>query len=308
MSAPLNTAVALFLFKRPEETARVFAEIALAKPPVLLLIADAPRPDRPGEAELCAQARAVVEQVDWPCTVKRNYAEHNLGCQRRLHSGLDWVFGECEQAIILEDDCLPHPDFFRFCEAMLSRYRDDTRVGHIGGSNLQFGRRRGPESYYYSRYNHVWGWASWRRAWAQYDVSLRQWPALRDGGWLRDLLGDTELVLSWSKIFDDVRAGKVDTWDYQWTYCCWTQNQLAVLPAVNLISNIGYGAGATHTQTAGPYAELPLQALDAELVHPRWMIRDDQADQYTERMHGYRPRTWRKAWSRRLRRWLRGGV
>lgn len=300
----MHTPVALFLFKRPAETAQVFAQIALAQPSMLLLVADAPRPDKAGEAELCAQARAVVAQVTWPCTVLHHYAEQNMGCQRRLHSGLDWVFQHCEQAIILEDDCLPHPDFFGFCEAMLARYKDDTRIGHIGGSNLQFGRRRGPASYYYSRYNHVWGWATWRRSWAHYDLGMQHWPALRDGGWLNDLLGNTELVISWTRTFNDAHAGRVDTWDYQWTFACWAQGALSVLPAVNLISNIGYGEGATHTRGSSPYAQLPTQAVDSPLVHPDWLIRDEQADTFTERTHGYRPRTVRKLWSRRLRRWL----
>lgn len=301
----MNTPVALFLFKRPAETARVFAEIARAKPPVLLLIADAHRPDRAGEAALCAETRAVVARVDWPCMVLRNYAEENLGCRRRLHSGLDWVFAQYEEAILLEDDCLPHPDFFGFCEAMLMRYRDDERIGHIGGCNLQLGRRWGGASYYYSRYPHVWGWASWRRSWALYDVELRRWPELRATGWLRNWLGNIELQSSWTRIFDDVYEGKVDTWDYQWTFACWMQRALSVVPMTNLISNIGHGAGATHTLSASPYDALPLQALGQPLVHPPKMLRNDAADTFTERLHGYRPRTEFKEWRRGLRRWLR---
>lgn len=176
----LQTPVVFFIFDRPDTTARVFAEIARGKPPKLLLVADGPRPDHPGEAEKCAAARAVVEQVDWPCEALTDYAETNLGCRRRVSSGLDWVFATVEEAIILEDNCLPHPTFFRFCEELLERYRDDERVMRISGGNHKFGRKIGTDSYYFTRYAHVWGWASWRRAWRYYDVNMKSWMSATD--------------------------------------------------------------------------------------------------------------------------------
>ena len=130
---------------------------------------------------LRAGARAVTEEVDWPCEVERDYADANLGCKRRVSTGVSWVFEQAEEAILLEDDCLPHPSFFRYCEELLERYRDDDRVMHISGDNLRFGRR-GEASYFFSRYPHVWGWASWRRAWRHYDPDLREWTmAARQG-------------------------------------------------------------------------------------------------------------------------------
>ena len=122
----LNTAVAFIIFKRPEETQRVFAEIRKVKPPKLLVVADGSRPDRPGEDLQCAAARAIIDQVDWECEIFRNYADTNLGCRDRISSGLDWVFDTVEEAIIIEDDCLPHPTFFRFAEELLERYRDES--------------------------------------------------------------------------------------------------------------------------------------------------------------------------------------
>ena len=173
----METAVALILFRRPEQTARVFERIREARPENLFLIADGPRLGNAEDERECARARAVVEKVDWPCEVHRDFADQNLGLKRRIPSGLDGVFDEVEEAIILEDDCLPHPSFFPYCEELLARYRDDERIVHISGSQLL------PEppsewSYHFSRGPAVWGWATWRRAWRLFDVDLNDWHAL----------------------------------------------------------------------------------------------------------------------------------
>ena len=136
-----------------------------ARPARLLVVADGPRADRPGEAEACARTRAVLDRVDWPCEVETEFSPVNLGCRRRISSGIDWVFRRVEEAVILEDDCVPGDGFFRYCDAMLERHRGDERVMAVTGCNFQFGRRRGDASYYYSHFIHVWGWATWRRAW-----------------------------------------------------------------------------------------------------------------------------------------------
>lgn len=300
----LRTPVALIFFSRPDTTARVFAQIAAARPQRLLLIADAARPDRPGERERCEATRALVERIDWPCEVEKNYATENLGCRQRLASGIDWAFQRAEELIVLEDDCLPHPGFFPYCEALLERYRHEPKVVQISGCNLQHGRRRGEASYYFSRYNHVWGWASWRRAWKGYDPAMPDWPSVRESGWLEQWLGDAELVSVWRRIFDDVHAGRIDTWDYQWTYACWRKAGLTALPNVNLISNLGFRPDATHTVANSPYAALPLKPLRWPLRHPEVIERNDAADRYTEYDHHYRSRP--PSLRKRLSRWLRG--
>jgi hypothetical protein len=190
----IKTPVAFLVFNCPDTTIRVFEEIRCARPPKLLVVADGPRADRPGEADKCQAVRAVIETVDWPCEVLKNYSDVNLGCKIRVSSGLDWVFEQVEEAIILEGDCLPHPTFFRFCEELLETYRDDERIGMISGDNFQFGRKRGDASYYFSRYNHIWGWASWRRAWQHYDRNMAIWPKFRDDHWLNGfgLLGSRD--------------------------------------------------------------------------------------------------------------------
>ncbi|MBW4694498.1 MAG: glycosyltransferase family 2 protein [Lyngbya sp. HA4199-MV5] len=280
----LATPVAFFIFNRPQLTQRVFDAIRQAKPAMLLVVADGARRDRPGEADLCAQTRAIIQQVDWQCQVLTNFSDINLGCKRRVSSGLDWVFDTVEDAIVLEDDCLPHPTFFPFCEELLDHYRHDERMMAISGDNFQFGHRRTDDSYYFSRYNHCWGWASWRRAWRFYDVEMSLWSMVKQGNWLQDLLEDHRAVKYWTEIFDAVSSGHIDTWDYQWTFACWIQSGLTLLPNVNLVSNIGFGSEATHTIGANRLSNLPSEAMPFPLQHPAFVIRDIQADERTHRL------------------------
>jgi hypothetical protein len=283
----VQTPVAFLIFNRPETTRRVFGEIARARPPRLLVVADGPRADVDGEAERCRAAREVIERVDWDCEVLTNYAESNMGCKRRVSSGLSWVFETVEEAIVLEDDCLPHPSFFPFCEELLERYRTDERVTMISGDNFQFNQRRTPYSYYFTRFIHIWGWASWRRAWANYDAEMKLWPELqREMNWLADILGHEDTAAYWRQIFELVYTGRLDTWDYQLAFASWAQNGLSVVPEVNLISNIGFGDAATHTgagNVLNKLANLPAVEMPFPLRHPPHMIRNSEADQFTFR-------------------------
>jgi len=279
----LNTPVAFIVFNRPDVTERVFAEIAKAKPPKLLVVADGPRSNRPGETEKCAATRAIIGKVDWDCEVLTNFSDVNLGCKRRVASGIDWVFEQVPEAIILEDDCLPHPTFFRFCEELLERYRDDERVAMISGDNFQFGQQRTNASYYFSRYNHIWGWASWRRAWQYYDSKAGVWPILRDGGWLEVLIRDRSERKYWTKVFDAVHQNRIDTWDYQWALASWSRGMVSIMPNVNLISNIGFGGDATHTHGASIFASMEVENMDFPLRHPEIVLPHPDADAYTSR-------------------------
>jgi len=280
----LTTPVAFFIFNRPHLTQKVFESIRDAKPAMLLVVADGSRSDRAGEAELCAQTRAIIKQVDWRCEVLTNFSEVNLGCKRRVSSGLDWVFDTVEEAIILEDDCLPHATFFSFCKELLERYRYDSRIMAISGDNFQFGRRRTEDSYYFSRYNHCWGWASWRRAWRYYDVEMSLWSTVKQGKWLQDLLEDDRAIQYWTELFEAVSSDRLDTWDYQWTFACWIQHGLTILPTVNLVSNIGFGTGATHTKVTNQLSNLPNEAIRFPLQHPEFIIQDLEADKRTHRL------------------------
>ncbi len=286
----LTTPVAFIIFNRPDTTERVFAEIAKAKPPKLLVVGDGARISREGEAAKVAATRAIIDRVDWPCEVLTNFSETNLGCKQRVSSGLDWVFEQVEEAIILEDDCLPHPTFFRFCQELLEKYRDDQRVGMISGDNFQFGQTRNHDSYYFSKHVHIWGWATWRDKWQHsYDVELKKWPLVREGNWLQDMLGGRAKVRKWTKIFEDVYSGKIDTWDYQWVFANLVQGRVNVMPNVNLISNIGFGrADATHTLEQSDVADIPTCSMIFPLAHPCLIVANQVADDFKYRKSSYK--------------------
>jgi hypothetical protein len=239
----------------------------------------------------CASARAIIERVDWQCEILRNYSETNLGCKKRVSTGLDWVFENVKEAIILEDDCLPHPSFFIFCEELLERYRNDSRVSQIGGTNFQFGRKRNEYGYYFSRNHHIWGWATWRRAWANYDVDMFLWPEIRDDDWLLDWLGNDRLEKWWACMFEKVYKGEIDTWDFQWVFSNWVQGMLSVIPNVNMVSNIGFGPEATHTIRETREANMAIGPLIFPIMHPPFVLRDSKADDFTEQ-NFYLPPTW----------------
>jgi hypothetical protein len=277
----LQTPVAFIIFNRPGHTERVFREIAKARPPKLLVVADGPRANRLDEAEKCAATRSIIQRVDWKCEILTNFADVNLGCKQRVSSGIDWVFEQVEEAIILEDDCLPDPTFFRFCEEMLERYRHDSRVGMISGDNFQFGNTKGDASYYFSRYSHIWGWATWRRAWSHYDKDAGMWREIREGGYLKALTSGRDDYRHWFKAFQSVYDGNIDTWDYQWTLALWVQGMLTVLPSVNLISNIGFDSDATHTRGDSIYANLGTVSMEFPLHHPRVFLPNYVADSFT---------------------------
>lgn len=268
----LQTPIAFLIFNRPDLTARVFETIRAQKPRQLLVVADGPR--RENERELCEATRAVVETVDWPCEVLKNYSPTNLGCKKRVSSGLDWVFQNVEEAIILEDDCLPHPNFFAFCETMLARYREDKRIMNVSGDRF-FPAEEEKHSHYFSRNVHIWGWATWSRAWAHYDVEMRSWENEREK--VLALFSNPRERLFYAGMFDAVHSGQLDTWDFQWMMACFVQSGLSVIPPVNLISNLGFREDATHTQGQSSFAELATFELPA-LPHPPHVYPDLQRD------------------------------
>jgi hypothetical protein len=280
----LKTPVAFFIFSRPDNTKKVFETIRQAKPPKLFVIADGPRADRAGEAEQCAATRNIINFVDWDCEVLKNYSDVNMGMKLRQASGFDWVFDNVEEAIFLEDDTLPHPSFFRYCEELLEYYRDDRRIMTISGDNFQFGRKRTEYSYYFSRYPNTWGWASWRRAWQYYDIEMKLWPKIREMNFLRDILEDAVAVKVWKWVFESTYNGDISTWDFQWTLTSWLQNGLSITPNVNLVSNLGFGPEATYTKSANSQlSNIPTEAMEFPLKHPPFMTRDAQADRFTQK-------------------------
>ncbi|MFA6103025.1 MAG: glycosyltransferase family A protein [Victivallaceae bacterium] len=277
MKTSTCTVPILFLvFNRPETTIKVFEAIRQYRPQQLFIAADGTRPDRPGEAEKCAEVRKIADAVDWPCEIKTLFREHNLGCRDAVSSAINWFFENVEEGIILEDDCLPHPDFFRYCQELLEYYRNDERVMHISGSNFQRGLKRGDASYYFSSYAHIWGWASWRRAWQYYDADLKK----LDITVLQNTFNSKKISKRWLEILQEVKNMNphFNTWDFQWSYTLFEHNGLAVTPNVNMISNIGFGSGTHTLKKDSEFAEIPAESIAKALIHPMQKIPDEAAD------------------------------
>ncbi len=277
----LTTPVAFFIFNRPDVTAKVFEAITQAKPEKLLIIADGPRSSE--EAEKCRKTRRVVENVDWECEVVTNFSDTNLGCKRRVASGIEWVFSQVDMAIFLEDDCLPVPSLFSFCQTLLERYRDDERVMHIGGCNFLPDRIPINDSYFFSRYIFPWGWATWKRAWQHYDEDMKSWPEFKKAKMLEYIFENPDERQLWEQRFDLAFNGEIDTWDFQWFYNCWTQSGLAITPSINMVSNLGFHPEATHTKTPFERSILANRSaieMEGTIRHPQFIVRHREADAY----------------------------
>lgn len=272
--------VLLTVFNRPLETRQVLARLKQVRPPVIFVAADGPREERTDDPHLCQEVRRLVaEEIDWAAEVITNFAPLNLGLRRRMASAISWALENEDRVIVLEDDCLPDPSFFRFCTELLERYADDPRVGVITGDNFQPEGFECRESYYFSRYPHCWGWATWRRAWELYDDPMSDWPAVRESTWLRSFFPSSLEELYWRQIFDKTHRGEIQSWAYRWTYSCWRREMLTATPTRNLVTNIGIGAAASNTRDAerGKHG-LAARAIHFPLVHPANVIRNVSAD------------------------------
>ncbi len=265
----MQTAVALIIFNRPRAVARVLDRIAAARPPKLFVIADGPRAGHPDDVALCAAARRVIERVDWDCEVTRDFSDVNLGCGVRPATGVDRVFAQVEEAVILEDDCVPDPDFFAYCDELLERYRSDERIMMVGGNNY-LPHPDFEYSYTFHRFLNTHGWATWRRAWRKYDFRLSSWPAARKEGRLERVLADARFSSFWRQIFDRlyVRGGTPDIWDFQLHYAVMRAGGFGIAPCVNLVSHAHAGEESTHMPPDHRLLNLPTAPMRFPLAHP----------------------------------------
>lgn len=243
MNYQVKTPILFFIFIRPEESLRTFEQIKAVKPRHLLIAADGARENKKGENEIVQKTRKVIlDKIDWGCKVSTNFSNKNLGCKNRLSSGIDWGFSLEEELIILEDDCLPNLSFFKFCDLMLEKFRDDKNIAMISGNNL-IDCQHIKADYIVSKYASIWGWASWKRAWQGYTKDLEDWKSKMDK--IQDLSFFEKIMFS--SLLQDIKAGKFDTWDYQWDFHRFQQNAKSIVPRDNYISNIGYSINSTHT-------------------------------------------------------------
>jgi hypothetical protein len=277
-----KTPVLLLIFNRPEQTRKVFDELRRQAPQYLYIAADGPRVRHPEDQALAAQCREIVSHVDWDCEVKTLFRSENLGCGAAPAGAITWFFDQVEEGIILEDDCLPNESFFRYCESLLERYRYDSRIMAICGTSYQ-SEPLDNHTYYFSRYVHVWGWASWKRAWASYSFNLAgEHEATREAVIRKTFTNGRERRM-WVHNMQLIVNG-LDAWDYQLMYWIWKNDGLAIVPWRNMVSNIGFGELATHTLNSSS-AQANIARHDIIAVsHPLNVRLNKKADSY-ERYH-----------------------
>ncbi|MFA5403432.1 MAG: hypothetical protein WC358_00685 [Ignavibacteria bacterium] len=300
MSTTFHTPILFLIFNRPDTTEKVFEIIRKIKPQKLFVSADGPRPNKSGEKEKCDQTRKIIQRVDWDCEVHTNFSEENLGCKKGVVKGINWFFENVEEGIIIEDDCILDESFFTFVQELLERYRNDERIMHIGAANFQDGKRRGDASYYFSKFCHVWGWATWRRAWKHYDVAIKSLDEFKSKNKIANILPDEKMQKHWLKLFQTVYDNALDTWDFQWVYTVWEQNGMSIIPNVNLVSNIGFDEEATHTRDSDHVLAENKSGSVSNLIHPEIIKTNEEADKYTFYHKIYQSK-WKKIKSRFVR-------
>jgi len=287
-----NTPILFLVFNRPESTQQVINAISVVKPANLFIAADGPRVNKKNENKLCSNVRDIVmKSITWHCEVKTLFREKNLGCGLAVSEAITWFFGQVDQGIILEDDCLPSTSFFEYCEILLERYKNYEKIGMISGNNFRLGELPLKESYGFTKYPHIWGWATWKRAWALYDYKMKSWENDIKNGLLQKVFKDQDQVNYWAKTFCEHRSANCDTWDYQWSYACWKHDMLSIEPSLNLIQNIGFSDDATHTNCDPNTLKYGNQKSNSISIqeHPIHIVTNEDSDNLTFLNRYYKP-------------------
>lgn len=289
-----QNAVLIIAFNRPFHTKKVLDAVRLATPRKLYIAIDGPRDEYPDDVKSVDSVKKVFEWIDWDCQVSYKISDVNLGCCDGPLAAINWVFEKEEAAIILEDDCIPAPSFFQFCDEMLDRYSSDERIMMISGMNIlqkkNIGWSRGNYSYHFARLGINNGWASWKRAWSLNDIDMKNWDDKTVKLLLEQYL-DKSLYIDRSNGYDYVKSiqGKKSMWDYQWDFARISNSGLTIIPRCNLISNIGFDSNATHeTSDKSPAANLPYGSIAFPLLHPEFVIPDVEFDNlYLKALQSY---------------------
>jgi len=280
---PFPVPISFHIFNRPDSTRKVFDAIRSARPEKLFVTADGPRADVASDTQNCAETRAILDSIDWDCDLVTRFSDENRGSFKSTSEGITSVFQKVDRAIILEDDCIPHPTFFRYCRELLDYYENDERVALIAGNNFLFGEHATPYSYHFSRYTHMWGWATWKRTWDKVDFEMQNWPAFRDTGGLDIYFRRKHEILYWQGIMQGMYEGKTGLhWDYLLILSMFMNHSLAVKPEVNLINNSGFGEGSTHFRNKDLIHDVATKTMEFPLSHPPDIYRHTAADDHVE--------------------------
>lgn len=301
--------ILMIVFNRPEHTAKIFQEIRKARPSRLYIAVDGARKEREDDQRNINAILNIVSDIDWECSVQRLVRERNLGCKIAVSSAITWFFEHEEKGIILEDDCLPSPAFFDYCGHLLEKHKENESVMHISGVNFQGSQRRGRGSYFYSKICHVWGWASWRRAWEKYDIDMHGLDVFFDDGLYKSVITNPESYRYFKDELSAARDGRIDTWDYAWVFSIWKHNGLCIYPNTNLITNIGFDAQATHTKSYDRrVANRILGDFDEAIKDVDVLAVDADADLYSFKFLFQRNTTFQRRLMQKIDKVLRGSL
>ena len=274
-----STPILFLVFNRPDTTQVVFNRIREIAPARLYVASDAPREGREEERKRCEEVKEIVSRVDWGCEVKYLFREKNLGCKKAVSDAITWFFEQEEQGVILEDDCLPDVSFFPFCEELLERYKNDERIGHIGGNCFLPGVVKNGLSYDFCSVTHIWGWATWRRVWKKVNVDFPFWQQEKERR--ADLFCNKWEEIYFTSFISDALTHKngLNPWAVFYYFSLRLQHQLSIYPAVNLVTNIGLGdANATHTTKANKKLYVPSLHVEFPLKHPEYVMDNKEID------------------------------
>lgn len=274
--------ILLIVFNRPDTTKLVLENIRKVQPKELFVACDGPRKNKFNEEEKVNSVRNfILNNIDWDCKLYTLFQVDNLGCKKGVSTAINWFFKNIEEGIILEDDCIANISFFNYCKVLLEKYRNDSQIMHISGNNFQRGKIWGDGSYYFSFNPHIWGWASWRRAWKYFDIEMKTFPDFVKQKQINNIFRNEKIRKYWIKYLDSIYLGKKDTWDAQWNFAIWSQFGLCINPNYNLVQNIGFREDATHTiYKSNPLANMKMEELN-KIIHPTFKIPQIKADEFS---------------------------
>lgn len=276
------TPTLLIIFNRSDTALQVINQLRLAAINKLYIYCDGAREEKAGEFKILKEVQqTLIANIDWPCTLVTNFKEKNEGPRLAIGHAINWFFENEEEGIILEHDCVPSPSFFTYCETLLKHYRDDERIMHISGDNFQFGKTIGDGSYYFSKITHIWGFATWKRAWKYYDVDMKLYPEFKKENRINDIVFHKRSVKFWNEIFEKTYQKKLQTWDYQWNFAMWCQNGLSILPNKNLVSNVGFDKMALNTVNPNHKLAAMKTFELIEMIHPKFIVAHVEPDEST---------------------------
>jgi hypothetical protein len=286
----IESPVLLIVFNRPDTTQKVFDAIKGAKPQKLYIAADAPRIGNREDEKNCIIVKEIIKQVEWDCDVHYRFVDVNLGCGPAPYNAISWAFENEDRLIILEDDCVPAFPFFGFCNDLLERYKNDTRIWIISGNQYNEEAVKTPHSYFFSRYGHSQGWATWRRCWPKNGVTMEKWPLMKQQDILKAVFASKEETTYFEKMFDNAYSDislNDHAWDIQFSFYLRSNNALSIVPAKHLVTNIGYTG--THSSGKLWYHDLPVDEFYEIKSHPDFVLPDVNYDNWHFKHHWNRP-------------------